>query len=143
MKLELKHIAPYLPYGLIAADEYGRKRKVVLSHFTYDTQTVSICNLIDLGFRMTEHKPILRPMSIIELTNYFLLLFDEDINVRTFLNDEFLESHGIDFEKILDFKIEWLPFGVVDLFLKHHFDVFGLIPQGLAIDINTLKSENQ
>lgn len=131
MKLELKHIAPYLSYGLKMID--------ISSRVTTELNAHNLTYLI--AFLDEEIKPILRPMTTTELTKYFILIFDEDIDVRTFLSEEFLDSHGIDFEKIPDFKIEWLPFGVVDLFLKHHFDVFGLIPQGLAIDANSLKSK--
>ena len=36
--------------------------------------------------------------------------------------------------------VEGLPYSIFEILLKNHFDVFGLIEKGLAIDINTIKS---
>lgn len=36
--------------------------------------------------------------------------------------------------------INYLPFAVVKLMIEYHFDVFGLIERGLAVDINTIEN---
>ena len=36
-------------------------------------------------------------------------------------------------------RIETLPYWIVEKLFENHFDVFGLITLGLAININTLK----
>lgn len=63
MKLELKHVAGYLPYGLKATDKYGNIREVCLNHFTYDTKTVGINHLITYENQTVLHKPTLRNLS--------------------------------------------------------------------------------
>lgn len=60
---------------------------------------------------------------------YFSQLFDNDLDVRTFLNNDFLTIDN-QFESLDDmlenYKVEWWPYGVVQLALKHHFNIFGL-----------------
>jgi hypothetical protein len=98
-------------------------------------------------------KPILRPLS--DLNN-----FGEDIINEHFINSSIVEVFKLDygifnhykgdvyFEIEGDSDIKYdspkcLNFEVAEFtrneLLKGHFDVFGLIDKGLAIDINTLK----
>ena len=135
MELELKHIAAYLPFS--AKIHHSRKN----GFFEVLTATGEIADyIVNEKSEHDKYALILRAMSDLN-TTYFSDLFDEDIDVRTFLNEEFLESRGIkSFQQLTEFKIEWLPFGVINLLIKHHFDVFDLIPQGLAIDIHSLSS---
>jgi hypothetical protein len=85
-KLELKHLAPYLPYGLNGI--YNGKRVDFNSDNIY-TFTLNA-------------KPIFKPLPF------------KDFTSRDYTYNE------------------WI------FFFKGHFDVFGLIEKGLAIDINTL-----
>lgn len=130
MKLELKHLVGYLPYGLKSYVEYDGHKLI---------KDINVNNVMCIVDSEVLSKPILRPLSGFE--RYFSKLFDEDIDVRTFLNEGFITKEN-QFEDIADmidnYKIEWWPHGVIQLALKHHFDIFGLIEQGLAIDINTL-----
>ena len=38
--------------------------------------------------------------------------------------------------------LKYLPYGVVEKLLEWHFDIFGLLEKGLAVDINTI-NKNQ
>ena len=40
-------------------------------------------------------------------------------------------------KRVTDFLYSY-PYGMIDLLCKWHFDVFGLIPKGLAVDINSI-----
>lgn len=63
-KLELRHLAGYLPYGLKAlCVRTNEIRTVTLLHFTYDLKTVGHNHLIYEGLLLEKHKPILRPLS--------------------------------------------------------------------------------
>jgi hypothetical protein len=135
MKLEIKHISPYLEHGL----------KVIVTsplHKEIDyLETISYLpdNLITLQengdwYFKTEYndfnvKPILKPLS--DLTF-------EDVDV---LKDKYDISEGSTMFRDKDISInpmEWIYDDIQYLFSRH-FDVFGLIEKGLAIDINTLK----
>ena len=64
MKLELKHLAGYLPYGLKAQDLRTKEVRIVtLLHFTYDNETVGHNHLIYEGLMLSKHLPILFPLS--------------------------------------------------------------------------------
>ena len=116
MKLELKHLAPYLPYELkiLNGKEYdivnGIDNKTVISLFRGHLENFSTIENV---------KPILRPLS--DLT-------EEYSNSCNYSHKDFKWG-------IINKNISVL---VWDSLLKNHFDVFGLIDAGLAIDINTL-----
>lgn len=80
-------------------------------------------------------KPILRPLSD----------FVKNLDKWEHIHDEFSVlsyDHFVDrffFFGIDENSADRLEYGQLKLFLKNHFDVFGLIENGLAIDINTLE----
>lgn len=181
MKLELKHLAPYLPYGL---------KLVYLDGSIRDLIYLDLQSLSRIGIYC---KPILRPLSdltkeievngekfvpIIELQNFetthFLIHCDSKkiieqqkiIEVKTFEYSEgnthivkYVEPYGnmengiITFEYSEQFdrfgKAMLSPYrkplgvgGQLQMFQKlfeWNFDVFNLIPQGLAIDTNLVE----
>lgn len=171
-KLEIKHIAPYLPYGL------------KVQHESIDEDVTEICNIeslsldcvtfdngCDFYFDDSEYdnpiiKPLLRPLSdlykeingvvgIIELAkiehpcsayhilrskvvevagdNQSSMSFKYDLEDNYFINSNF------------DCDDEYYPIMYqLDLFtylFHHHYDIFGLIDKGLAIDLNSISHE--
>lgn len=128
MKLELKHLAPYLPYGLKMYWE-----NLVGEALTPWTLTPS---KVKFALEM-QNKPILRPLSDFE--------HDDVIHVEEYLGlgqwcdyyDQYFIIWFDDAQSVQELALQ-CPYVIMQYFFKHHFDVFGLIPQGLAIDINTL-----
>lgn len=129
MKLELtiKELAPYLPYGL--------KINAELSDINYNIMTMcdkgGLSNILisDVIDDYECLKPILRPLSDLtkEDFNYIHTLLRVHIGKNK--RDKLIkDSYGI-----LD-----LPYFIVEQLIENHFDVFGLIEKGLAIDINKL-----
>ena len=140
MKLEIKHLAPYLPYGLKAVDYFDGIRLI---------REIVTANIIGFTDCSTKAKPILRPLSdltkeiehngerfvpIDELWNQTLEQIDSNTYDDYFFNKD-LKTTWICKENILQ-----LEYVVVDKLFEWHFDVFGLIDAGLAIDINTLNN---
>ncbi len=133
MKIELKHLATYLPYSLKVQHESGLTMLMTCERKKGDF--LSIESVIQ-----RYGKPILRPLSDLEKEvthngekfvpidwfeeNYFTLDLHEQCQ-RLVSDNRWV--NGCDY-MLIDQLIEW------------HFDVFGLIENGLAIDINTLKS---
>ncbi len=122
MKLELKHLAPYLPYGL-------KLRQPVLRR-GFRTRLITVNNILDTIERQNIIKPILRPLS--------------DLTKNDFGGDLIEEFYTLDFEKqilrIVE-DIRWVnqcDYLLIQLLIEKHYDIFGLIEKGLAIDINTL-----
>lgn len=133
MELQLKHLAPYLPYGLnylIDFEDGDIITGKVLGVFSDDGE-IYLDNHYETNIGNTNSKPILRPLS--DLTK----IVDKDVrNVYYYrmLKTCFSESD------IQDFKNTPLlqRYDDVQMLLSFHFDVFGLIDKELAIDINKL-----
>ena len=126
MKLELKHLAPYLPYGLKVKHESNITMLMTCERKQGDF--LAIESVIH-GYG----KPILRPLSDLtkEITH----------NGENFVPIE--EYHYLRFEEISNYKsggiwLNHIHFREYNVLIELHFDVFGLIEKGLAIDINTL-----
>ena len=180
-ELELKHLAPYLPYKLKGVLTYDRREDFDSEDWLEDNDILkegsvwTICGYADSdlnipigegeidGFIWRNEmtyvnfhqgvKPILRPL--IDLTKEI-----KDSNNYEFVYVESLEigdddsgteyDHGnIKTIRLLKsiaennnfHDVQYLPYLLVQDLIKHHFDVFGLIEKGLAIDINTLEKQ--
>lgn len=161
MELELKHIAPYLPYKLKVRhpegdlimmgikDDGGRIREE--HEVVEDPQfTLVVCRKEKHRYRpysnffiQSGFKPLLRPLS--DLTQ------EIEHNGERFVPDEqlcgalkeldYIVGHHNDyfsFRKNL-YANKGFSFSEYQKLLEWHFDIFGLIQAGLAIDINTIK----
>lgn len=150
MKLELKHLAPYLPYELKvkASSDIYKVDGVDISD-----QTIIAYELEEMWLPMRSCKPILRPLS--DLTKLEEGLISEH-SINMLIEEKFKMEYGVfsHYKGDLEFQIEGdssqgydsaktISFEVTEFvrneLLKAHYDIFGLIEEGLAIDINTLK----
>ncbi|WP_448607208.1 hypothetical protein [Paenimyroides ceti] len=154
-KLELKHLAPYFPYGLKGRvdketylqeenDRIGELKTIDLADHNYELAIYG-----DLGYFLCDiydYKPILRPLS--NLTK------EIEHNGQKFVPIDFING---EFASTIPRKIEWNQsvknqnlhfvlsewispedlYGLFELLFKWHFDIFGLIEKDLAVDINT------
>lgn len=116
MKLELKHLAAYLPYEL----------SFYWEDYQGDQKTPWVLKASSIEFVLAnQNKPILRPLS--DLTK------EIEINEKKFVPKIELEKIGT-----IPLSISYYYHSQIEKLLKWHFDIYGLIEQGLAIDINTL-----
>lgn len=178
-ELELKHIAPYLPYGLKVQyegilngkelKEYDKSEPVLSDPYSEEYIEFWRNRREDIGLKISkikevkfynnyikfyvgrhhgylkplylgDFKPILRPLS--------LLIKEIEINGEKFvpssrlyrdfdLSPNYYGRLGMLFNgNGIDDPIH--GYLVVNKLFEWHFDVFGLIEKGLAIDINTL-----
>ena len=134
MKLELKYLAGYLPYGLkfYVFDKPSFEKKYLEMHPNGNSRVeITIENIKEKIFK-NGYKPILRPLS--DLTN-----FCEDLGFVPIEELDDLESDVCSYS--LDYYINHtnrLPFYRVQKLLEWNFDIHNLIENNLAIDINTL-----
>lgn len=143
-ELELKHLAPYLPYGLSCClmgefkkatqfDDYPQPKIFTIEGANKENVEVFSLKTITDQWDYDEVFPILRPLSDLNKSDldyiYFVIIStDSDMfGNRNEFEDFFNETN-----------LEYLPMCIYDYLLEHHFDVFNLIPNDLAIDINTL-----
>ena len=140
MKLELKHLAGYLPYGL------------KLERINYKNERFKQLTAYDLcpDGEIENIKPILRPLSdlikkievngekfvpIERLDNNFRPN-SKDLNICMFANELSIDIDTQDYSQCIDLAD---GFRITQRLLEWHFDIYGLIENGLAIDINTIK----
>jgi hypothetical protein len=128
MKLELKHLAPYLPYE-VKSVHYFKGLELI--------KEIDCANVYGFVNGDTLHKPILRPLSDLTRLN--------NINGRKFCPITYIEESYAYFDTKQIFHLinngNWLnncDYLLIQYLFEWHFDVFGLIEAGLAIDINTL-----
>lgn len=123
MELEIKHIAPYLPYGLkVIKIKDNIKQSVYSASFRGVYFIDSRASL----YRFSEIKPILLPL---ERLNEF--------KVELALLGYQIDGNGMD-NIIQDIKDGRAEYDIMQLCFEKHIDVFNLIPSGLAIDKTTL-----
>ncbi len=129
MKLEVKHLVPYLPYELKFGSGNQKYYEFVLSGIDFYTRTDiqirtsgnRIYNISDIKF-----KPLLHPLS-----DYA----DINSDAMNSLNCDMSEQINLN-----EFAIGYICLGSLyqstyELCLKNHIDVFGLIDQGLALPL--------
>lgn len=145
----------YKPPQKVIGSKIGFIKKVCtyLHHVTYH---IGIKGL-QTHYSTEKFKPILRPMDltkpiivdgkeiipILELANIYQKqdweLTHEGFAINEDLSEEFGIRHGC--FSVMDNTYDLLSLNQLPLFqwlFKHKFDVFNLIPQNLAIDVNTL-----
>lgn len=128
-KLELKHLAAYLPYGFKAkiAGQYIDKIIGLFNDGVYNESYHPDDGDLPL---FIDIKPILRPLS--DLTK------EIEVNGEKFVPCEKL-GYESGYKYLLKKPLKYnMVFQDGLKLFEWHFDVFGLIPEGLAIDINTL-----
>jgi hypothetical protein len=136
-KLELKHLAPYLPYDLNT--QYTLSDVITLSQGQKDEIRNKLLTSQNVHFVLSFCRPILHPLSDltkeiehdgekIKVIEIFAKDTQKDINEVVMLIEN----------KAEDMSMDILPYYVIKILCEFHFDVFGLIPEGLAIDINSL-----
>ena len=184
-KLELKHLAGYLPYGLRVSTGDGIGKvigipdilsggDVIKVHFGanlkrkkfdfgfggseynkpsnfgyYYINKVILQNLFDkndvLDFSYSRAIPILYPLS--DLINPCLPEgkipaeeMEGDLMMSWCVAYDKAYEVIIENEATLRAKVKMLPYEMVEWLFEHHFDVYGLIEQELAVDINALQT---
>lgn len=149
--MKIKHLAPYLPYDLKVVFEADEHEHTLVGLVNWSNEIMVLSPFNDYGRSNIKNcKPILRPLS--DLTKEI-----EHKGVKIIPIDYF--EIGDDYNYIVDYgqgnvkligllkdmaehnfiQISYMNYGVIIKLFEWHFDVFGLIENGLAIDINELK----
>jgi hypothetical protein len=158
MKLELKHIAPYLPYKLKFHQGWSFERGIEITLIELDIHGMANFSNLNGLWDVRDLRPILRPLS--DLTK------EIEVNGEKFVPiDDLSKEFLCPFYKFGEHETGWVgfvdtsfgstknnmpiymdneimgecPCFIYQKLIEWNFDVFGLIDAGLAIDINTLK----
>lgn len=147
MRLEKKHFAAYLPYGLICEvinwdAKISRYRTTISElHAVYSDGSCVFHDLVESEQGFQSVRPILRPLT--DLT------IEIEVNGEKFVPIDWLEDkyYTLDLHKqclrLLEEDGEnWVnqsDYMLIEYLKEWHFDIFGLITEGLATDANKLK----
>jgi|688.fasta_scaffold20377_9 hypothetical protein len=160
MKLEINHLAPYLPYGLkcqamgemVDGTEYDKPIPKLLTIVGVEYDQVSVEGIrktITENVHIEDCFPILRPLSALETNmedghEYIELLnamYGDSVTDFNFIGNRLIEhtskDKGVTFDRI-EYTNRTMPYYIMEFLFQHHFDIFELIPQGLAIAYNDL-----
>jgi hypothetical protein len=139
MELELKHLAPYLPYGLkfeINVFDQATVSGLMVGLNDKEIEFSGISETVTESFSYDLCIPILRPLS--DLVNYYNKICYGLMDAR---NPNNYKSSKFDIDLVIRNGVMFdTDNGFVNWLYENHFDVFGLIKAGLAIDINTLSA---
>jgi hypothetical protein len=135
MKIELRHLAPYLPFNL------------PLSRLNKDNQPKIIHmnngNIMLPIEKPDRCKPILRPLSEETLQQEITLNGKTFVPLHALLEFSCFDLSKMEAEEIKSYagqftQIDLALYQDVEMLLEWHFDVFGLLETGRAIGINTV-----
>lgn len=127
--LQLKHLAPYLPYKLKML--HYDKQKVLNSGQGSSVNWVGIIHAIR---HQDKTKLLLHPLS--KLTDPI----EHNGDKVDVLHELGLFQESVSGNSIVDFRTgnkipyDCLEYGRIEILLQYHFDVFGLIEKGLALE---------
>jgi hypothetical protein len=130
MKLEIKHLLPYLPYDLKVFVGSTQRELTAISldsNFVFVTLYKGSREKVMIG--INQLKPLLKPLSkfTIEDYNEIKLSFNNWNTIYEDFFDQWFE------EKVnLHSLILMCPNNVIQYFFENHYDVFSLIDAGLA-----------
>lgn len=166
MNIKLKHIAPYFPYSLMVSVKrkndtlfhIGRVCEITnkSNHGDWvkvwfdDVITVTSNNLHTSSSNSHTYflgqdsiKPVLRPLSdlikeIVHNDEKFVPLDELDIlyDGKHSHDDEWIRDTITRGHTWTDMDTDTLTVKAATLFLRWHFDIYGLIDKGLAVDMN-------
>lgn len=155
MKLKIEHLSIYLAHELRMIFEGKGGRIITLRGITNQGENgVTITDGYGgMWLDTCRFKPILRPLSDmfkeIEVDGKkFIpeLIFDTNcstVDSPIYLSNDKKRAYFKEFSSldIREHHLSFMPYGMIDQLVSWHFDVFGLIDKGLAIDINTLNNK--
>ncbi len=137
MKLEIKYLAAYLPYNVNLKSNEGRSPSVMTGiQYPYIECTLEH----NIANHFSNFSLILRPLS--DLTK------EIEVNGERFIpcyyfnipNSEQDTYCGGIVDVVSDpSSVKYLDYFIVEKLLEWHFDIFGLIEAGLAVDVNAAK----
>ena len=127
-QISIEQLAPYLPYGLqIINEKSGKVSELQAAYNEGDELNLMFVDQRNsFTYKLWPLKPLLIPLSEFDLSyayneinEFHTLGYDNGL-----FNDAFSDG----------FSVEYLPYNTMVVLLKHHFDVFGLIERGLALN---------
>ena len=125
-------MAMSLPYDLQVVNEKGVRKTYAAVHYSYEFEP-----------DFEKFTPILRPLS--DLNKKIEHKGEKFVPIIELLENGFFDTRKMSEEEIMSvgevyFCIDLITLNYLPLYLQWHFDLFGGIESGEAIDVNTLET---
>lgn len=133
MNLELKHLSPYLPYNL-KCDIFLAQQN--MGTCVWRIRTLDCFYLDKLKNNLEFIQPILRPLSDLNSEIEFNNRKFNPIDELAEIEEVVVLQYSFEF---FETSMKYLPHWIVQQLLEWHFDIFGLIDNGLAISIHDVE----
>jgi len=143
--LELKHILPYLLYKI---DILIKRLKYPVSEYI---EKLSLSNIGVIENKLYNVKLVLRPLSDltkeIEIDGEKFVPIDKILDTHSFISDihiskfrkfKIIQEQINILKDIKELGYKYCDYWFLQYLFEWHFDISGLIEQGLAVDINTI-----
>ena len=143
--LELKHILPYLLYKI---DILIKRLKYPVSEYI---EKLSLSNIGVIENKLYNVKLVLRPLSDltkeIEIDGEKFVPIDKILDTHSFISDihiskfrkfKIIQEQIHILKDIKELGYKYCDYWFLQYLFEWHFDISGLIEQGLAVDINTI-----
>jgi hypothetical protein len=127
MRLELKHLVPYLPYQLLIMVHNGEA-----NDYIEVLESLRTFTRYPLGH--PKSKPILRPMSDLTQEELREAGFGSHVDYLTHELQNPANKNRLDSNGKPSWRVGKAPHEMVEYLFENKFDVFGLIDADLAID---------
>lgn len=145
--IEVKYITPYLPYKLkLGSPKMKNGSRAIM--------TLRGGHITESGLSEGLYKPILRPLSdltkeievngkkFVPIVELLKIIHPKDYNneiVHSTVGfpSAWYKNNALLSQTIWTNDLDKTPYWIIEKLLEWHFDVFGLIDKGLAIDMNT------
>ena len=138
-KLTIKELAPYAPYNLkvqLGVTERDLTAISCDSKYVFVTEYIGARKKQMAGIESI--KPLLRPLS--DLTNEIEHNGEKFVfSDLYFTNNKIIKAQNPN-NCLFNNMLNDLDYNSIQLLLRYHFDVFGLIERGLALPIKKMKS---
>lgn len=135
VQLRIDHIAPYLPYKLMCVvdDEDNNCQTLELCAITTGARYECLDFVIPIDWANTDTLDMVHIEDVMPILKPLFSIPQSFVDASPYdTHDEFIEAvenHSI-------------PYNMWFICIQNHFDVFGLIEDGLAIDINKVTTDD-
>jgi hypothetical protein len=140
MQLELKYLVGYANHNLkIQIQEVGESAFISeLEGIDFKTKRIIAKEYnSSLYWKLTEIKPILYPLSMI--TKEIEINGEMIVPIEWFIKEDWYGCYELERMNNQNFiNLNTLPYCITEQLLEWHFDIYGLIEAGLAIDKTTI-----
>ena len=139
MKLGIEHLSPYLPYMLQYISPEHEAQSMLDIYKPESIEVMIPTSMMSIIHR--ELKIVLKPMKTLTQEELIAEGFGSHIDYLTHELQNPKNKNRISSDGKPSWRVEKAPFEMVQYLIREHYDVFGLLEAGLAVDYYIIKAQ--